>query len=531
MGQAAEQPETFAAGLAHRAREQPTATATSFEGRDISYATLDQRASQVANALIADGLRLGDRIAYLGKNSDLAAQLVFGAARAGVVLVPIIWRLAGEEVAYILGDSTAKLLFVGDGLEEGARAAMAASGVDVPVIGMDLSDPDARAQWQDFDRWCGDHRADDPDVAVTLGDVVIQLYTSGTTGKPKGVMLTHANGTSLRPLFDAAGVEWMSAHPGETVLQAMPFAHIAGVGIVLSAIYTGQHVVITREFDPGLTLDIIQQYHLKLMFLVPAALAIMLQHPRAATTDFSSISTFAYGASPIPLDLLKRGVEVLQCGFAQVYGMTETWGTVVALPPEDHLPERAHKMTSAGKALPGVELRILGENGEVLPPGTVGELAIKSPTNMLGYWNQPEETAKTLIGDGWLRTGDACLIDDEGYVFIQDRIKDMIITGGENVYPAEVESAIYGHLDVADVAVVGVPDASWGEAVKAIVVKKPGTNPTPQDIIAYTKTRIAAFKCPKSVDFIDALPRNPSGKILRRQLREPYWAGHERRVN
>ena len=278
-------------------------------------------------------------------------------------------------------------------------------------------------------------------------------------------------------------------------------------------------------------LETIEHYRIRRLFLVPAALKILLEHPRAATTDFSSISSFSYGASPIPLDLLKQGLEVLQCGFVQMYGMTETWGTVVALPPEDHAPDRLRVMSSAGRALPGVQLRILDDAGNPLPPGVIGEVAIHSPSNMKGYWNRPEETAKTLIGDGWLRTGDAGLIDEEGYLFIQDRMKDMIITGAENVYPAEVESAIYGHPAVADVAVIGVPDERWGEAVKACVVLKPGVDADAESIIAFARTRIAGFKCPKSIDFIEVLPRNPSGKILRRALREPYWAGRDRQVN
>jgi acyl-CoA synthetase (AMP-forming)/AMP-acid ligase II len=278
-------------------------------------------------------------------------------------------------------------------------------------------------------------------------------------------------------------------------------------------------------------MDAIADHRVRRLFLVPAAIGLMLQHPKAATADFSSIETLSYGASPIPLPLLQQAVERIGCGFVQVYGMTETWGSIVALPPEDHLPGREHKMTAAGKALPGVELKILDEDGNELPHGEIGEVAIRSPNNTRGYWNKPEETAKALIGDGWLRTGDAGILDEEGYLYIQDRIKDMIITGAENVYPAEVESAIYGHPAVADVAVIGVPDPKWGEAVKAMVVLKPDVPCDEAMIISYARERIAGFKCPKSVEFIDALPRNPSGKILRRTLREPFWAGHERRVN
>lgn len=524
-----ERPETFGAALSKWAAETPRQKATTFEGVTIDFAELDRRASQVARALVAEGLGKGDRIAYLGKNSAAVVELTCGAARAGVVLVPIIWRLTGEEIAYILGDSTAKLLFVGDALEDSALAAMAASGVAVPVIGMDLSAP--QPGWRDFAAWRSAQDSSDPAIPVGAGDPVIQLYTSGTTGKPKGAVLTHANGTTLRWHIEDGGLGWMLAEPGESVLNCMPFAHIAGIGTVLGAVYSGQELVITREFDPGTTLDIIQDFKLGRLFLVPAALGILLQHPKAASTDFSSIKTFSYGASPIPLDLLKRGVKVLQCDFAQMYGMTETWGTVVMLPPEDHSEARVDKMSAAGKALPGVELAILGEDGSHLPAGEIGEVAIRSPTIMLGYWNRPEETAKTLIGDGWLRTGDVGLLDDEGYLFLKDRMKDMIITGGENVYPAEVESALYAHPMIADVAVIGVPDERWGEAVKAVVVPAPGSEPNPAEIIAWARERIAAFKCPKSIDFVEALPRNPSGKILRRSLREPYWADKGRMVN
>ena len=256
----------------------------------------------------------------------------------------------------------------------------------------------------------------------------------------------------------------------------------------------------------------------------------VVRQPRAREVDFSRLKYMLYGASPIPAALLKECIEVFGCGFVQMYGMTETTGTIVALPPEDHVLG-LDRMRSAGKALPGVELAILDADGNELPPGQVGEIATRSGSNMAGYWNLPEATAKTLGSDGWLRTGDAGYMDSDGYLYIHDRIKDMIISGGENIYPAEVESAICDHPDVAEVAVVGVPDEKWGEAVKAIVVMKPGKKATPSDIIGFARERIAGFKTPKSVEFIEALPRNASGKILRRHLRDPYWVGKDRRVN
>jgi long-chain acyl-CoA synthetase len=247
--------------------------------------------------------------------------------------------------------------------------------------------------------------------------------------------------------------------------------------------------------------------------------------------DFSRLKHILYGASPIPLDLLRECMDVFGCGFVQQYGMTETCGTIVYLPPDDHDPGGSPRMRAAGVAMPGVELKIVGSEGEQLAAHQVGEVATRSASNMVGYWRLPDATAKTVDADGWLFTGDAGYLDVDGYLFIQDRVKDMIISGAENIYPAEVENAIYGHPAVSEVAVVGVPDAKWGEAVKAFVVLKDGASASADEVIVFAKGRIAGFKVPKSVDFVDALPKNPTGKVLRRELRAPYWAGRERQVN
>jgi acyl-CoA synthetase (AMP-forming)/AMP-acid ligase II len=511
-------PKTFDEALRHHAAERPGDVALRFADRVTTWSEFDQAASRIANGLIALGLNKGDRIAYLGKNSDRAIMLTLGAARAGVVFIPIIWRLAPAEIDYILADSGAKVLFV--------EAAFAPVGEAAAAQGMTVIDMDTG-----FARLLGSSPATAPIVSIDEHDIVLQLYTSGTTGKPKGVMLSHANGIRQRANQIAAGLNWLLSDPGDTTVVAMPYGHIGGVGFALLATNGGQEMIVHAEFDPGAVIEAVERYRVKRIFLVPAAINILLQHPRAADADFSSIETLSYGASPIPLPLLQQAVDRLGCGFVQAYGMTETWGTVVALPPEDHLPGREHKMTSAGKALPGVEIRIIDEAGNPLPIGAIGEIAVRSPNNMAGYWNRPDETAQTMYAEGWIRTGDAGVLDDEGYLFIQDRIKDMIITGAENVYPAEVESAVHGHPAVLEAAVIGVPDPKWGEAIKALVVLKPGAEATSADIIAHARARIAGFKCPKSVDFIEALPRNPSGKILRRELREPFWAGRDRQVN
>jgi acyl-CoA synthetase (AMP-forming)/AMP-acid ligase II len=324
---------------------------------------------------------------------------------------------------------------------------------------------------------------------------------------------------------------WQEPIPGDVTLLAMPCFHISGTGTGIGTMVAGTNSIVLPEYDPTKALDLIENFNISKIFLVPAAIQILLNHPRVNTVDFSRLKYVTYGASPIPLELMREAMRVMGCGFVQMYGMTETSGTIVALDPEDHVPEGSPRMRSVGKPLAGVEIKIIDEAGNEVPTGTVGEIATRSSKNMRGYWNNPEATAATIDAEGWLRTGDAGYLDEDGYLYIHDRVKDMIISGGENVYPAEVENALYAHPKVADVAVIGVPDDKWGEAVKACVVVKPGEELTEAELIAHARQHIAGYKCPKSVDFIPALPRNPSGKILRRELRAPYWAGKARNVN
>jgi acyl-CoA synthetase (AMP-forming)/AMP-acid ligase II len=293
----------------------------------------------------------------------------------------------------------------------------------------------------------------------------------------------------------------------------------------------GTGSIVLAEYDPTKALELIEQFNISRIFMVPAAIQIMLNHPRVAEVDFSRLKIITYGASPIPLELMRAAIDRFGCGFVQMYGMTETSGTIVALDPEDHDPAGSPRMRSVGTPLQGVEIKIIDEQGRQLAPNEVGEIATRSSKNMKGYWNNPDATAATIDSDGWLRTGDAGYLDADGYLYIHDRVKDMIISGGENVYPAEVENAVFSHPDVADVAVIGVPDEKWGEAVKACVVLKPGKSLSEAEVIAHARGHIAGYKCPKSVDFIDALPRNPSGKVLRRELRAPYWEGRTRAIN
>ncbi|WP_417318753.1 fatty acid--CoA ligase [Erythrobacter aureus] len=509
---------TFDGLIRHWAREKPGQVALEQDGKALTFAALDERSRRIVAMLKAQGLAKGDRVAWLGKNARLYFELFYSAARMGVVMVPIGWRLAAPEIAYILGDTGAKLLFIDEGF---AGLAAGACGdmenppkvIDTPTAKSDI----AAAPADDFE-------GAGPD------DAVLQLYTSGTTGNPKGAVLTNANLFALRQPAEEAAQPWSSWDEDEAILVCMPCAHIGGTGLGIMAMAAGVRAIVQAEFTPDGVLDGFEQGITRL-FIVPAALQMVVQHPRAKDTDMSAVKYVMYGAAPIPLDLLREAVQTIpEAGFLQCYGMTETTGTIAMLPPEDHTLEGNQRMKSAGKAVPGAELRVVDEDGEELPRGEVGELICRSPSNMQGYWNLPDAT-RGALKDGWMHTGDAAYMDDDGYVYIQDRIKDMIISGGENVYPAQVESAIYGHPAVGEVAVIGVPDDIWGEAVKACVVPRPGSEVDPDDIIAFTRERLAGFKVPKTVDVIEAMPRNASGKILRRELRAPYWKDHDRQVN
>ncbi len=490
---------TLDAVLAHWTAAQPDAPAIEGGGIAFTYGEVDRLSRQIIAMLAARGIGAGDRVTFLGKNAPIYGLLYCACARAGIVIAPVGWRLAAREVAYILGDTGAKLLVAAPDFMELAAAAMAELASPPELLGDAAMLAEARGCEPAPFTPCG---ADDP---------ILQLYTSGTTGHPKGVLLSNANLTRLRVEGIAAGLTYYTDYrAGDCMMVAMPIAHIGGTGTFSLALLAGIRCRFEAEFTPA---------------------GVLAQHPQAATTDFSNLRYLIYGAAPMPLELLKQAVETMPgTQFLQAYGMTETTGTVSILPPEDHSLEGNQRMRSAGKALPGVEIEVRGPDNVEVPRGEIGEVCIRSPSNTAGYWQLPDATAKTIDADGWLHTGDAGVMDADGYVYIQDRIKDMIISGGENVYPAEVESAIYGHPAIAEVAVIGVPSEKWGEEVKACVVPKPGMAVDAADVIAWTRERIAAFKAPKSVDVIPLMPRNASGKILRRELRAPYWEGQERKV-
>lgn len=493
---------TFPEVLRWRARRHPDLEAVRDDHRSLTYAELDAGSSALANGLQGGGVRSGDRVAILARNSVTQIELLFALAKLGAVATPVNWRLQAREVEVIVADATASLLLA----DEEFRAATA--GVRAEVLGLD-----------ELPREQGpDPRRDEPN------GVLWQLYTSGTAGTPKGALLTHANVFANMP---NTALEAPEMTEGARSLLVMPLYHIAGSGWAAVCFWTGTTVVVEGDVIPERLLRILTTERITTTLLVPAVLLFLAQLPAAAQSDFSALKRIFYGASPINPELLSRSLALFGCEFTQLYGLTETTGAITALRHEHHAGER---LLSCGRPTLGTDLRIVDAESRELPPGEVGEVIVRSAQNMLGYFNRDEETAEVLR-DGWFHTGDAGTLDSEGFLYLRDRVKDLIVSGGENVYPIEVEAVIAEHPGVADVAVIGVPDVRWGETVKAVVVRRPGAAFDEAELVEFCRARLAGFKRPTSVDFVDLIPRNPTGKILKRVLREPYWVGRARQVS
>jgi long-chain acyl-CoA synthetase len=490
-----------------------------------SWAELYARACQVAQLLSANGVGAEDRVAFLDKNGIEHFEVFYGCALLNAVAVDVNWRLAAPEVEYIVNDAQSKVLVVGPDFVPvlDAIAANLTTVNKIFVIGGD-------GRYGDYDAEVAAQPAVDPGTQQTADDVAFQLYSSGTTGRPKGVMLTNANFFGLLPIAR----EMWELSPDSVNLAAMPLFHIGGGGWAVAGQYVGASTVILRDLDPAALVRLIPELGITHGFVVPAVLQFMLMVPGVDDADFSSLKVLVYGASPISEEVLARSVTTFGCHFWQAYGLTETTGAVVNLAPEDHDPTgpNRHRLRSCGLPGPGVEVKIVDPDmGTDAPQGEVGEIWIRGVQVMKGYWNMPEETAKSINAEGWFRSGDAGYLDADGYLYIHDRVKDMIISGGENVYPAEVENVLMSHPAVADCAVIGVPHERWGETAKAVIVRKPDVEVSEQEIIEFARERLARFKCPTSVDWVEALPRNPTGKILKKDLRAPYWEGRTRNVN
>ena len=482
----------------------PDRTALSFGDRRWTWRELDDRIRRAAGALRAEGIVPGDRIAFLDKNHPACLELTLGASLVGAANAVVNFRLAPDELGYVLEDSQARLVVAGPdftgALPQGVRRVIVLGG-----------DQDEYEQFLSAAEPVSEAYDAAPD------DCFLQLYTSGTTGWPKGAMLTQRGMTAHTVTAATA----YGMNEGTVNVVAMPLFHVGGTSWALGSMYAGGHTVIVRDMVPAAVLDLIEARSATHAFFVPAVIQMLLADPDRARRALGSLQVLGYGGSPMPAPLMERTLEILPTPLYSVYGMTELSGVFCALGPGEHRdPRRARLRASAGRPLPGNEVRVVDPaTGKDAGTGQLGEFWVRSAQAMAGYWNQPEATAETITAEGWLRTGDAGYIDADGYLYVQDRVQDMIISGGENIYPAEVERVLCQHPDVSDVAVIGVPDEKWGETVRAVVVPADGAEPDPQQLMAFARERLAHYKCPTSVQVTGALPRTASGKVLKRTLR------------
>ncbi len=512
--------------LDYQAREHSDADFAVQGDRRVTYREAVDQVNRLANAFVSAGLQIGDRIAVLSRNSIEYAVLYYAASKAGVVPVPLNFRLAPVEWAYIINDAQAKMLVAAGEYVDAIGGIRSQLKTVERFIAIDGS---GAPGWDDYRAWVAQQPATAPDRTVTEDRDLYQMYTSGTTGHPKGAVLTHsavvANINQIMLLIQI--------RPGERYLIVAPMYHAAAAVTTFTCVSWGGCLYIQEEFNPIEVVRALSEERIVGGTLVPAMIqGCLVAVPDVAQRRYDDLRLIIYGASPIAEQTLRRAMEVFKCDFAQGYGMTETTAVVSFLLPADHqraVREKPELLLSAGRPVIGTEVRVVDEHDNPLPNGTIGELIARGPQLMRGYWNLPDESAEALRG-GWMHTGDAGTMDDEGYLYIQDRVKDMIVSGGENVYPRVVEDVLFQHPAIADAAVIGVPDEQWGETVKAIVVLRQGMTATEEEIIDFCRGKLGGFERPRSVDFVAALPRNPSGKVLKRELREPYWAGKGRRV-
>jgi len=493
---------TLAEMLRWRARRHPSLMALWYEGNAQTYGELNDSSSQLAAGLVAKlGLEPGDRVAILDKNCAAYLELFFALDKAGLVTAPLNWRLTAPELKRIIDDMKPKLVVTG------AEFKTTGAALAVPTM-----------TFEELPRGGADPMRD------ADGAVSSQFSTSGTTGLPKGAMLT---GWNVLNVGLCLALEMPEIREGGRHLVCLPMFHIGGAGWAIWAMQEGSAAIIVRETAAEPLLKTMVEQKVETALLAPTLMLFLTELPAARTADFSALRHITYGTAPISPALLQRSIETFKCRFSQLYGLTETTGPITALPHEHHVGER---MLSCGRPMFGGHVRVVDAEGNDLPPRQVGEIVYRGESLMRGYWQREKETAQAIRG-GWFHTGDAGYLDEEGFMFLKDRVKDMIVSGGENVYPAEIEAVLMGHPEILECAVIGVPDEKWGETVKAVVVRRGGTLLSETTLIEWSREKLAGFKRPRSVDFVEALPRNASGKLLKRTLREPYWASYERRVN
>ncbi|UVM07370.1 long-chain fatty acid--CoA ligase [Pseudomonas laurylsulfatiphila] len=513
-------------GLHRVLQQRPHAVATVFRDRRRTYAELAERVARLAGALQQLGMQTGDRVGLLGLNSDRFLEYFLATWWGGGVVNPVNIRWSVPEIVYSLDDCDTRILLIDDTFLPMAEDIAGSAKVRPLLIHIgDGPLPEGMLSYEQLIR-----EATPVDDAFRGGDDLASImYTGGTTGRPKGVMQSHMN------LWTAAVARAADVPvPADALtLHIAPMFHLAALSRVILISLLGLPSIFVPAFDALDVMRTIERERITDILIVPTMLQALIMHPEFARHDLSCLRSLTYGASPIAVPLLELALKALpNVEFTQGYGMTEAAPPISANGPENHSAEGIAngRLRSAGRPGLGVTVRIVDEHDNEVPRGTVGEVLVRGPNIMLGYWNKPEETAQALRG-GWMHTGDGAYMDDDGYIYIVDRFKDMIVSGGENVFSGEVESAISSHPAVAACAVIGIPCAQWGEAVHAVIVLKPDHEAAGAAIIEHCRRQIAGYKTPKSVEFRTALPLSGAGKVLKRDLREPFWAGKDRGVS
>jgi len=495
-----------------------------FEGKRWTYSQTTERVNRLSNALIKLGVRKGDRLAMLQVNCPEAVELYYAGAKLGAIFVPLNFRAKIDELSYMLGNAEAKLLFAGKRYLDMVRAMLP----NLPTIEQCISIDNKEVDMPFYDELITSSA--DNEVFSDIGDedITILIYTAGSTGRPKGVPLRHNGFVS----YVLDNVEPASPDIEKRNLLTMPLYHVAGIQAMLAAIYGGRTLVLMRQFEVREWLETVQRERATRAMLVPTMLKTIIDYPEFTKYDLSSLQVITYGAAPVSFEVISKAMKVMPwVRFINAFGQTETASTITTLGPEDHIiegteEERKKKLkriaSSIGKPLPDVEIRIIDEQGKELPPFEVGNIVARGPRVMTGYWHDEQKTAKAFTSDGWLITGDRGWVDEEGYIFLAGRADGMIIRGGENISPEEIEGVLYSHPKVEEAAVIGVPDPEWGQQPRAIVVLKKGETATAEEIIEYCHSKLAGFKRPRSVVFVDSLPHNSVGKVSKKTLREQY---------
>ena len=500
----------------------PDKTAIVFEDKRYTFSQLNERVNRLANGLLKLGIRKGDRVAFLQVNCNQCVETYFAVAKTGAIYMPLNFRARGNELSYILNTAEATTLLAGE------RYIPLINSIrpELKYLEHLISIENKHDDMLYYEDMISSSPADEV-VTEIDDDTTILLYTAGTTGFPKGVMLSH-NSFAIYMLENVTPADPLA---DEGNILTVPLYHVAGIQAMMAAIYGGRTLVMERQFEPKEWMELVEREKANRAMMVPTMLKQLLDHPDFGKHDLSSLKVITYGAAPMPLPVIRKALEVFPgVSFINAFGQTETASTITSLSPEDHVlsgteeekEKKLKRLASIGKPMSDVEMKVIDDDGNELPQGEVGEIVARGPRVMTGYWKDEEKTAKTIDKDGWVHTGDVGYVDEDGYFFLSGRSSDMIIRAGENISPEELENVIRTHPKVEDVAVIGVPDETWGEEPRAVVIVKKGEMATEEEIMEHCREQLASFKRPRSVVFVDSLPRNPMGKLIKREIREKY---------